>query len=703
MTVATPPLVLPLDGPEAVDAALTGAKASKLAIGAAAGLPTLPGFVLTTAATAGGTETLGPALEAARERWHRLSGEGERPLVVRSSSTVEDATSSSMAGRFTSILDVRGWDAFVDSVGRVLASAHGVAGPGQANDMIAQPMAVLVQPMLEPSVGGVLFGVDPVTGDARHLVAEAVVGGPDALVSGRVTAVRYLLDRRGRLIESDAGDGLLGRRDRLRLARLAARARKVFAAPQDIEWAIDDDGLWLLQSRPVTATGDAVHAVGPVLGPGPVGETFPDPLRPLEVDLWVEPLRRGMLGALRAAGAVTEARLSSSPIVLTVGGRVAADLDLLGVRRDRPSPLRRLDPRGPARHLATAWRVGRLRAGLPRLADDILDCVDVDLASVPPLSALTDRQLLGVIGRARVELASVHGYEILAGMLMTERRHSGTAAGVALRALARARARGRSDDEIVVDDPIVLMLTAPRVGGDAALPDVEPGTEHVRPAPIGRREGLRLRARWLQELLARAAWEAGRRLTEAGRTPDPEAVVALNLAELVAVVDGAPLPEDLDRRLAEPAGPPLPSAFRLTRAGRIVPAPSDDQEGRGAGGGRGTGRIRHVDDLANLERGDVLVVRTLEPQLAAVLPELGGLVAETGSTLSHLAILARELGVPTVVGVDRALERFPNGMAVLVDGTTGDVDEVPSSQNPSSADGPPSIPTAVSTTTEVVP
>ena len=69
----------------------------------------------------------------------------------------------------------------------------------------------------------------------------------------------------------------------------------------------------------------------------------------------------------------------------------------------------------------------------------------------------------------------------------------------------------------------------------------------------------------------------------------------------------------------------------------------------------------------------VLVVRTLEPGLAGLLPRAAGLVAETGSVLSHLAILARELGVPTVVGVSDALERFPSGSTVIVDGSTGEV------------------------------
>jgi pyruvate,water dikinase len=112
--------------------------------------------------------------------------------------------------------------------------------------------------------------------------------------------------------------------------------------------------------------------------------------------------------------------------------------------------------------------------------------------------------------------------------------------------------------------------------------------------------------------------------------------------------------------------------FRLTTDGAPV-AVRGEEGGRGAGGGRGTGVVVHAGDGPPPE-GAVLVVRTLDPSLAPHLGRLGGLVAETGSVLSHLAILARESGVPTVVGVDDALRRFPPGSTVLVDGTTGTVE-----------------------------
>jgi pyruvate,water dikinase len=98
--------------------------------------------------------------------------------------------------------------------------------------------------------------------------------------------------------------------------------------------------------------------------------------------------------------------------------------------------------------------------------------------------------------------------------------------------------------------------------------------------------------------------------------------------------------------------------------------------GTPAGGGRGVGTVSHGSVRHPPSPGDVLVVRTLEPGLAGNLPGLAGLVAETGASLSHLAILAREYGVPTVVAAHDALNRFPAGARVLVDGTSGEVRQV---------------------------
>ncbi len=660
--------VLGLDDPRAQDSDLAGAKASALARARAAALPALPGFVITTDGVRAivDRDKSGEAMFAVHDAWRQLSDNGERSLVVRSSSPSEDGASQSMAGMFTSVLDVQGWPSFLDAVDEVARSGRGA------------PIAALVQSFLQPAWGGVLFGADPVTGRSDRLVVAAVPGGPDRLVSGQVAGAHLALSPRGRLREaSDDTPAALRSRNVLRpLARLAARARATFGGPQDIEWAIEADGsVVLLQSRPITALGDEARAAGPVFGPGPVAETFGLPLRPLEEDLWVAPLRDAIREALALAGATPARQLRGSPIVVTVGGRVAVDLDLLGLTRRRRSVLRKLDPRPPARRLKAAWRVGRLKVALPGLADDLVARVDADLRSLPDLSILPTADLVRLLRRSHQTLVALHGHEVLAGLLLEESDERPTAASAALRILAE-RAPELEDAQLVAAHPVLLSLVPPHIDTELQLPPPPPALPAASDGDaVAARESLRLRVRWVQELTARAALVLGHRLVERGVLESPEAVVNLRLEELSPAFDSrASIALGL-REAIEPA-PPLPASFRLTDDGIVVPVRTgQDDGGKGAGGGRGTGPI-HIgtDDVP--EPGDVLVVRTLDPGLAALLPGLGGLVAETGSVLSHLAILAREYGVPTVVGLADATERFSPGTWVVVDGTTGEVSGV---------------------------
>ena len=89
-------------------------------------------------------------------------------------------------------------------------------------------------------------------------------------------------------------------------------------------------------------------------------------------------------------------------------------------------------------------------------------------------------------------------------------------------------------------------------------------------------------------------------------------------------------------------GEPLPSSFQLSDIGRIVRVRMSDEVGGGTGAGGGVASGPVTYDTENPPAGSVLVTTTLQPGLAPLLPRLKGMVAETGSVLSHLAILARE-------------------------------------------------------------
>ena len=671
---AARPFVVDLAEEVARDPGLTGGKSAALAQGAAAGLNTLPGVVLTTAfcdAVDGGADAAQHA--AVKEAFERAGGD-ERALVARSSSVVEDTAESSMAGQFESVIGINGFDEFVTAVTAVLDSRERA---GAAD----QPIAVLVQPLIEPRYGGVMFGVDPVSGRTDRRIVSAVDGGPEPLVSGEVDGSRYVLEpTTAKVIEFAANDGpKLPAADLRRLMALSTSVAKVFGGPQDVEWAIGTGKeLWLLQSRPVTSEIRGAPR-GPIYGPGPVAETFPAPLTELERDLWVPPLREAVAEAVLLAGAATPADVKASQVVVCVDGHVAIDLRLAGEIKSKRTILHRLNPVPAARELRGSWRVGRLRGALPRLAEHLLDRTDADLEAVPPLRDLTSRQLIALLHRSRAILRALHAHEILMGMLTDTGGNRMTGASVALRVLAEARQDGLSDKEIIARSPSVLALTGPRVAPEPELPEeataVYTATSCSACSDNGiLREALRLRVRWVQEVSGRAAWELGERLAAAGDLTEPELIRHMTLEHVEAVatkravvVPALVLSHDHD------FGAPLPAWFQLSDLGRPIrtQCASEVGGGTGAGGGVGTGPVTYDHD--DPPTGSVLVTTTLSPGLGPLLSRLKGIVAETGSVLSHLAILAREAGVPTVVGYAGATEDLPEGAIVLVDGDSGRV------------------------------
>jgi phosphohistidine swiveling domain-containing protein len=382
---------------------------------------------------------------------------------------------------------------------------------------------------------------------------------------------------------------------------------------------------------------------------------------------------------LLLAGVERPSGSKAAPSVISVGGAVAIDLEL-AEGGAKPGLLRRFGLRGGVTRVRRAWRIGRLRTALPALADDLVDRVDRDLEAVPGFGDLTSRQILALLERSEAMLSSLHAHEILLGLLIEQDDQRLTSASVALRVLSEARRDGLSDDEILRSSPVVFALLAPKIGPEPTLPSRSETPLLVstpsRPSSDAAilREALRLRARWVQELTARAAWQLGSRLCVDGELESTDDVRNLSLRDLESVVlKLGSVVRYVVGGIAEPQNSDLPAAFRLTE--RCIPVAVQTGRGKsggtGAGGGVGSGIVTH--DESNPAEGSVLVIRTLRPGLGPLLNRLSGVVSETGSVLSHLAILAREAGVPVVVGYADAVDHFEEGVEVGINGDSGEI------------------------------
>jgi len=236
-----------------------GGKALNLGRLRRAGFPVPEGFCLIASAY---RAAQGGALseDAAAELCQSYDALGGGPVAVRSSATAEDLPEASFAGQQETFLNVEGHEALLRAVADCWASLHGERAAayraGQGIDDADLAMAVVVQRMVPARAAGVLFTIDPSTGDADRMVVEAVAGLGEALVSGHATPQRFVVSRvGGALLEGPSEAPVVDEGELSALCALGARIEDSFGGPQDIEWAIDAEGVRILQARPVTGLG----------------------------------------------------------------------------------------------------------------------------------------------------------------------------------------------------------------------------------------------------------------------------------------------------------------------------------------------------------------------------------------------------------------------------------------------------------------
>ena len=292
-------LVLTLDDPAAADPARTGTKAAHLARLSRAGFPVPPGVIVLPEAQAEPHAALG-------ELSGLLETTAAARFAVRSSARAEDLAGASFAGQYETELDVPRDDVaaaiqrIVDSEANVRVRAYRAARGDAAT--AAGGVAVLIQAMVPADTAGVAFTADPVTGRRDEVVISAVRGLGERLVSGEAIPERWRV--RGDDARREAGvDGVIDARQARTVAALARRVEGAFAVPQDIEWAIADGELFLLQARPMTALPEPVEWTAPFtawwLRNLRLGELLPEPVTPLFADWLLHLLEEGHARATR--------------------------------------------------------------------------------------------------------------------------------------------------------------------------------------------------------------------------------------------------------------------------------------------------------------------------------------------------------------------------------------------------------------------
>ncbi len=297
-------------------------------------------------------------------------------LAVRSSGVGEDGRRS-FAGQFLSLLDVEAHSrAILQAYRELLLSRFATPALdyiGEALSVDDIPMAVGVQVMVPAATAGVLYTRDPADPAADRLVVSAVPGSGAKLVDGSTSPDRYIVDRRHpfSLLSSEIisrpehdndqamgmmnnglrrGSALLTPGQLRLLAENALLLEKAFNSPQDIEWAISDDGVTILQSRPLR---------------------LPTPVPPPAAEVLAELKQAKIL--MQGHGHIVQLGITSGPVVHVTQDTNPADFPVGGIAvagraGPRLSPIVRraaaiiTDIGSPTGHLATIAREYRTPA-----------------------------------------------------------------------------------------------------------------------------------------------------------------------------------------------------------------------------------------------------------------------------------------------------------------------------------------------------
>jgi len=710
------------------DVAEVGGKAANLGELIAAGVRVPDGVVLTA-----GAGDLSPD-----ERGSLLREVGDDlapgPFAVRSSGVSEDGAEHSFAGMYESLLNVPAAE-IPAAVERCLESAH-TARAGEYRAGSNGHLAVIIQRMVAPTAAGVAMTADPVSGDRSTCVVTAVRGTAERLVSGAALGDEWVV-REGVATPRRQPEHAIDRRQAKQVAEESRRIAASRGVPQDIEWAIDAQGrLWIVQARPMTALPPDVSWDAPAPGGYTrmlrLGEWIGEPVTPL-FESW---LLTAMENRMHALYRQEIGQIAPRPYHVVVNGWYFYSINFISggaFLRSLPGMLATLvrSPRTlagimpptvrysfplverkwreevqPSYRASVADAERRVETlpvtDLPGLLDKLAELAGEYFMWITALAGAAYKMEINLSGFYRRHLAKSLGgshLPLLAGFPRPATRkreaiasldwwHALTPVEAGETTPAQTHQRVVEAREAAEAAAFEALASSPRRLG--AFRRLLADSQHL--VPIREEQTEELTIAW--PVMRRAVLRVGTELADRGEIAEADDVFFLTRDEVLARLDGAGPMQGIDvpgrralwseqARLMPPrmVGRVNPMLQRLWDSfpGMLGARRSDHALASGvpASPGRATGLVRVVrgpDDFDQLLPGEILVAPLTAPAWTPLFTRAAAVVTDVGSAAAHASIIAREYGIPAVVGCGDATSRLPTGMRVTVDGSTGNVE-----------------------------
>jgi phosphohistidine swiveling domain-containing protein len=618
---------------------------------------------------------------------------GNSPVVVRSTAPDEDAAATSFAGLHESYVNVAGTEEILNRIRLVWASLwsdRALLYRRELNlDIASSAMAVLIQRLIPSRSSGVLFTRSP--NDAEQMVIEAVYGQNQGLVDGAVEPDRWFIRKatgeilshqppaaRNSMVRLASGGAVLSDIDPAlaasapltsseitQLWELGLRLESVFGGPQDIEWTIAEETLYVMQARPITtgSTGGKDDQRSWYMS---LHRSF-DNLKALRGRIEEVHIPAMQADAARLAETDVDG-LSDRELVETLSERqrvferwnkvyydefipFAHGMRLFGqVYNDILSPENAYEFMDLLKgEELESLRRNRMMAQLAlMLRDDPGLAADLEAGRMPP-DDVEFAKLFHEFTVSNEMLFSLAGGETagrreLFGLLITMSR--------------QARPPDAGEGSADRNRPKEL---------EANYMEKFPADRHALAAElldIGRasyrlRDDDNIHLGRIEAQLRRAEKAARQRVARKFGM-DPAALETADLAP------GLTDPDFTTPERKNAPAEPLPEQPRNIRTRQL--------SGQPASPGIATGParvIKNSKDLFGVQAGDVLVCDAVDPNITFVIPMTVAIVERRGGMLIHGAIIAREYGIPCVTGIPDAVDRIPAGAVVTVDGYLG--------------------------------
>ncbi len=724
------------------------------------------------------------------EQYHALCTGNDTRVAVRSSATAEDLAEASFAGQQETYLGIRGIEEVATSVKKCYASLWGTRATIYRNNLGFQQtevaLAVVIQTMVASEKAGVLFTADPIENNSDAMRINASYGLGESVVSGRVTADSILAARNGSILSCECGskqtqivyddrdtkeipvpDELqnklsLSDGEIEKLCREGTLIENHYGRPMDIEWAICNDTVYILQARPITtihtdASEDEAALIRSYLAGSKISgpaksnmafqlEKMPYAYRPFDYDLILK---------LNHQKAII---FSEAGLILTSDPRMDDD----GIMT-LPDPHKRISKnilRFPSvlKEIKNFEHCARVcESFMPVYEKELLDYADTDYdsLSIGECACILEKSydLLGRLCYDRFKYAlfpsalsgsltkavrkidkRLTNYDLYRGLdnktAVITREVSALAAEISEdKALSAAVLSGRDYASLAADFPNLdksvkgfldrngfksdfncycviaktliedpdrlLNILRPLIHADhepassdtlsyedmlarlkeiyqTKYPKLKSRIEAFRTFHLVREE-----SQYLWETLFFYIRKVLKRLNLLliGDDDFIHGISNLFYRELLDTCSRGSL-NDADREKITRRNDKHPLSQKVWDASKLLVFDSRGDTLKGISGSTGVAVgtvcvIHSPSEFHKMKRGDILVCELTDPEWTPLFSLAAGVVADTGSSLSHAAIVAREFGIPAVLGVGFATSRFKDGDMIRVDGNKG--------------------------------